>query len=236
MSDPEFEKSEAARAAAALVSSGMVVGMGTGSTATLAIQALGKRVREEGLQIVGVPTSVATANLAASLNIPMTSLDDVACLDIDIDGADEVDPRFRMIKGRGGALLREKIVASAARRRVIVVSSDKRVEHLGRHAPVPVEVSGFGLKHTEHALRNQGASTTLRRSHDGTPFLTDEGHLILDCRFLEIADPEELNVRLNGIVGVFETGLFVGLCDTLIVGEGRQVEVIERPQGISTAI
>ena len=169
MSDLELEKSEAARAAADLVQNGMVVGLGTGSTASCAVQILGRRIREQGLQIVGVATSLATAELAESVGIPLGDLNHLSGVDISIDGADEVDPAFRLIKGRGGALLHEKIVASAARRRVIVVSSDKQVEHLGRHAPVPVEVSSFGLKHTEHALRNQGASTTLRRTADGTP-------------------------------------------------------------------
>lgn len=223
------DKLQAARAAVALVEPGMTVGLGTGSTAALVLDELARRQAEEGLKVVGVPTSQSTERRARELGIPLVELDALPALDIVIDGADEVDPAFHMIKGRGGALLREKIVAAAGYRRVIVVSAEKRVERLGRHAPVPVEVSDFGLRHTEHALRNQGAVTSLRRALDGTPVRTDEGHRIIDCRFLEIADPEELNLRLNALVGVFETGLFVGLCDLLVVGYPDRAELIERP-------
>lgn len=236
METADRPKLEAARAAAALVESGMIVGLGSGSTASFAVRELGRRVQEEGLRIVGVPTSRATADLARDCGIPLTDLDDVAALDIDVDGADEVDPEFRLIKGRGGALLREKIVAAASRMRVIVVTPDKRVERLGRHYPVPVEVCGFGLRHTEQALRNQGATTTLRRDEDGSPYQTDEGHLILDCRFLEIADPDELNARLNGLAGVIETGLFVNLCELIVVGHDTGAEIIERPPSASTTV
>lgn len=236
MSDRERQKVAAARVAASLVETGMVLGLGSGSTSSRVVEALGERVRGEGLDIIGVPTSLATARLAESCGLRLTELDQVASLDMAIDGADEVDGEFRMIKGRGGALLREKIVAAASRRRVIVITENKRVERLGHQYPVPVEVSGFGLRHTEQSLRNQGATTTLRLTEDGTPFRTDEGHLILDCRFLEIADPEELNVRLNSLVGVFETGLFVGLCDQLVIGQSEGVELVEKPPPISTAV
>jgi ribose 5-phosphate isomerase A len=229
MSDPSIEKRQAARAAAALVESGMTVGLGTGSTATLVVERLGERLAQEGLRIQGVATSRATAELATRMGVPLIDLDCVAGLDIAIDGADEVDPRFRLIKGRGGALLREKIVAAAARRRVIVVSPEKLVERLGQTHEVPVEVSAFGLKHTEHALRNHGASTSVRRAADGSLVRTDEGHRIIDCRFLGIEDPEELDQRLNGIVGVFETGLFVGLCDQLVIGHADGAEILDRP-------
>lgn len=236
MADREHDKLEAARVAASLVESGMVVGLGSGTTSARVVEALGQRVRREGLRIVGVPTSRATAQLAEACGIHLTDLDDVPSLDMAIDGADEVDGAFRMIKGRGGALLREKIVAAASRLRVIAITGDKRVERLGHRNPVPVEVSAFGLKHTEQKLRNEGATTKLRLGADGAPFRTDEGHLILDCRFLDIADPEELNIRLNSLVGVFETGLFIGLCDRLVVGQGGAVEVIDRPPPIPTAV
>jgi ribose 5-phosphate isomerase A len=227
--DEPAAKVAAAEHAARMVGPGMNVGLGTGSTASLVIHALGDRMRREGLKIRGVATSVHSAELAEACGIPLLSLDEVpGALDITIDGADEVDPAFRMIKGRGGALLREKIVAAASHRRVIVVTPDKLVDRLGQSSPVPVEVSAFGIKHTEHALRNLGATTRLRLA-DGKPYTTDEGHRILDCRFLAIEDPEELNARLNGLVGVFETGLFVGLCDQLVVGHPDGVQVRERP-------
>jgi ribose 5-phosphate isomerase A len=229
MSDPSPEKLHAAEAAAALVASGMTVGLGSGTTAALIIRHLGGRIAGEGLRFQGVPTSRETAELAGRCGIPLIDLDDVPALDLVLDGADEVDPQFRLIKGRGGALLREKIVAAAARRRVIVVTPEKRVDRLGRSQPVPVEVSAFGLKHTEHALRNLGARTTLRTDPSGAPFQTDEGHRIIDCRFDLIADPADLERRLKAVVGVFETGLFLDLCDTLIVGRPEGAEVLERP-------
>jgi ribose 5-phosphate isomerase A len=229
MNESAPEKLEAARSAAALVESGMNVGLGSGSTARLVVRRLGERVRDEGLRIVGVATSVDTAELARECGLATVDLDSLGTLDIDIDGADEVDPQFRLIKGRGGALLHEKIVASAARRTVIVVTRDKCVDRLGRHFPVPVEVSAFGLRHTEARLRDLGAVATLRTRHDGSPFATDEEHRILDCRFPEIADPEELDRRIRDVVGVFETGLFIGLCHLLIVGRAGGAERIEAP-------
>ncbi len=226
--EEDKQKRQAAIAAAALVEQGMVVGLGTGSTVSFVLIELARRRAEEGLEFVGVSTSKATTTLAGSLGLPLVELDDVASLDIVIDGADEVDDAFHLIKGRGGALLREKIVAAAAHRRVIVISPNKRVNRLGHQAPVPVEVSRFGIRHTEQALRNQGATTTLRRGDQGELVTTDEGHCIIDCRFLDIADPHELNCRLNALVGVFETGLFVGLCDLLIIGHDSGAEILER--------
>jgi ribose 5-phosphate isomerase A len=229
-------KLQAANAAAAMVAPGMAVGLGSGSTAALVVKALGERVAGEGLRIVGVPTSVATAELARSLGIPLRDLDDVDALDLNLDGADEVDPAFAMIKGRGGALLREKVVASAARLRVTVITPEKRVARLGQHAPVPVEVSPVGTRHIERHLREIAAETALRLRPDGSPYLTDGGNKIIDCRFLAIDDPAGLDHRLNGTIGVFESGLFVGLCDVLLVGHGDHVERVEnplRPAGIT---
>jgi len=142
---------------------------------------------------------------------------------MNLDGADEVVPQFRMIKGRGGALLREKIVACVAARRVTIITNDKRVDRLG-NIPIPVEVSRVGLKHTERRLQRLGAETSIRPLPSGAPFLTDGGNPIIDCRFAEIADPEELDSRLQAVVGVFETGLFLGLCDVLVVGTEDGVE------------
>jgi ribose 5-phosphate isomerase A len=220
-------KVRAAQAAANLVETGMVVGLGTGSTATLMLERLGERVEQEGLRIVGVPTSVSTAELARDLGIPLRELDDVAGLDLNLDGADEVDPQFRMIKGRGGALLREKIVACVAARRVTIITEDKRVERLGANAPIPVEVSHVGLRHTERRLQKLGAETSIRRLSTGDTYLTDGGNAIIDCRFASAIDPVELDIRLQSLVGVFETGLFLGLCDTLVIGTPSGVEQLE---------
>ncbi len=231
MTSPDPAKHHAARLAADLVRHGMAVGLGSGTTATLMIQRLGQRVAEEGLSFFGVPTSRGTAELAASVGIALVDLDAVETLDLDLDGADEVDPLFRMIKGRGGALLREKIVAAAARRRVFIVGENKRVDRLGQRFPVPVEVSTFGLAHTDRALRALGATTKVRVGGDGhAPYATDGGNRIIDCRFDRgIDDPAALDTRLKVIPGVFETGLFLGLCDALIVGRAEGAELIEAP-------
>jgi ribose 5-phosphate isomerase A len=220
-------KARAARAGASLVESGMSVGLGSGSTAALMLRFLASRIEEHGLRITGVPTSEATARLARTLGIPVCELDDVSLLDINLDGADEIDSQFRMIKGRGGALLREKIVASASARRVTMITNDKRVERLGISSPVPVEVSVFGLRHSERRLQRLGAATLIRRGGDGALVVTDGGNAIIDCRFANIADASSLDCELQGVPGLLETGIFVNLCDTLIVGTSDGVETIE---------
>ncbi len=224
-------KLRAAQAAAQVVQTGMRVGLGSGTTAALFVRALGERVRAEQLKIVGVPTSRDTDELARAAGIDVVDLDSVETLDLDIDGADEVDPQFRMIKGRGGALLREKIVAAASRRRVIIITPSKRVEKLGRGYPVPAEVCIFGISHTNRALRAIGAETSLRVRDDGTPFQTDEGHRILDCHFPGgLDDPDQTNRLMKQIPGVVETGgIFLGLCDLLVVGHADRAETVERP-------
>jgi ribose 5-phosphate isomerase A len=229
MSNFDPAKLQAARAAAGLVESGMTVGLGSGTTANLVVRELAERIRREGLQFVGTPTSAATAELARAEGILLRDIDELDTLEISIDGADEIDAQFRMIKGRGGALLREKIVASAARRRVTIVTAEKRVGRLGSRMPLPVEVSGFGLRHTERAIRALGAETEVRRNPDGSTYLTDGGNPIIDCRFASIDDPAALNQRLRLVTGVFETGLFLGLCDLLIVGHPGRFEQIENP-------
>jgi ribose 5-phosphate isomerase A len=229
MSEIHPAKLRAAEAASGLVEEGMIVGLGSGTTATALVRFLGRRVAAEGLQFEGVATSAATAELARSLGIALRDLDDVEKLDLNLDGADEIDGAFRMIKGRGGALLREKVVVSAASRRVTVITADKRVEELGRRMPVPVEVSPFGLRHTERHLRELGARTALRLGPDSSPFVTDGGNRIVDCQFAQVDDPETLDLCLRRVVGVFETGLFLGLCDLIVVGHPDRVESIEKP-------
>jgi ribose 5-phosphate isomerase A len=221
-------KDRAAEQGAALVEPGMIVGLGSGTTATVMVRRLGERIEREGLQFVGVATSTATAELARSLEIPLRELDDVDHLDLNLDGADEIDAQFRMIKGRGGALLREKIVASAARRRVTMITADKRVERLGVRMPLPIEVSAFGIRHVDRHLRALGSTPAIRADAAGSPFVTDGGNRILDCRFEGIDDPAALQLTLRQIPGVFESGLFLGLCDLLIVGHADRVEVISR--------
>jgi ribose 5-phosphate isomerase A len=226
--DHDSAKARAAHAAASLVESGMIVGLGSGSTAALMIRRLGERVKREAINIVAVATSRESAISAERLCIPIRELDDVTTLDISLDGADEIDPQFRMIKGHGGALLREKIVASVSNRRVTMITADKRVDHLGTTMPLPIEVSLFGIRHTEHQLKRFGASsTTIRVREDGSLFLTDSGNGIIDCQFSAIDDPGTLDCQLQAIAGVLKTGLFLGLCDTLIVGTGDGVEQFE---------
>ncbi len=229
MPQSDSAKRYAARLAADMVESGMVIGLGSGSTAKFMIEHLGKRVESEGLDFAGVPTSVASAELANSYGIRLVDLDAIDRLDLNIDGADEVDNEYRMIKGRGGALLREKIVATAARRRVFIVGEDKHVERLGEKFPVPVEVSPFGVAHTAAALARLGCTPVVRPAENGPGrYITDGGNQIIDCRFEGgIADPAELDVQLRKIPGVFETGLFLGLCSALIIGHADRADLIE---------
>ncbi len=232
--DANSAKARVARAGAELVGNGMLVGLGSGTTSALMVEWLGRRVVSEGLAITAVATSEATAQLARELGITVLELDQVGELDISLDGADEIDSRFAMIKGRGGALLREKIVAAASRRRVTLITAEKRVERLGVACPLPVEVSRFGMSHIERRLASLGAVTSLRRS-SGNLAITDGGNAIVDCKFPAIADPAVLDQTIQGLPGVLETGLFVGLCDVLIVGYSDRVEVIESDPSARTA-
>lgn len=212
-------KEVAGRRAAELVRSGMVLGLGTGSTVHFTLVRLAERIREEGLDVRGVPTSVDTERKARELGIPLVGLDDVEALDLTVDGADEIDGRFDMIKGGGGALLREKVVASISRREAIVVGPGKVVERLGRAFPLPVEVVPFARPVVERALRRLGCEPELR-VRDGAVVRTDNHNEVLDCRFPDgIADAPELERRLAGLPGVVESGLFVGLAHVLIVAD-----------------
>ena len=218
----EKEKQAAGRAAAKLVRDGDVVGLGTGSTAYFAVVALGERVKA-GLKIVGIPTSVKTGDLARQLGIPLTTLDETPQIDITLDGADEVDPRLNLIKGGGGALLREKVIATATKNMVVVVDSSKVVSVLGNF-PLPIEVISFARTVVENKIVSLGASPKLRTKTDGSPYLTDNGNQILDCSFGQIADPAALALILSDTPGIVEHGLFIGLAKVALVGRGARVE------------
>jgi ribose 5-phosphate isomerase A len=217
--DRDALKRAAAEAAVELVQDGMVVGLGTGSTAAFAVEALARRHRE-GLRFVGIPTSERTAAQAKAANIPLTSFREHREIDLTIDGADEVERgTLNLIKGLGGALLYEKIVAAASRRLAIVVDGFKLVEQLGGRTPVPVEVVAFGLEATQAALESIGAKARQRLSATDKPFVTDSGNRILDCNFGPIADPGQLEERIRRVVGVVECGLFVGRADVVFVAD-----------------
>jgi ribose 5-phosphate isomerase A len=220
MTAQDDAKRRAAVAAVARIESGMVVGLGSGSTSALAVEELGRRIASGELRdIVGIPTSAATQRQATSLGIPLTSLEQHPVVDLTVDGADEVDPDGNLIKGLGGALLREKIVATASRRLVIMVDPSKLVPRLGTRAPVPVEIVAFGADTHTAALRALGAEPVMRLAADRTPFRTDEGHLILDCRFPQgLTDPRAVHAAIRGRVGVVETGLFLGMHPEVVVG------------------
>ena len=214
------EKRAAASRAVALVESGTVVGLGSGSTAALAIEEIGRRIRSRELSdIVGVPTSNAAHRLAIEYGIPIADIEDHPEIDITIDGADEIDPLKRVLKGAGGALLREKIVASRSRRWVIIGDSTKLVDRMGTRYPVPVEVVKFGWSGHVQALREMGAEAVLRSGDAESPYVTDEGHYIIDARFHHgIDDPEDLARAMRTRPGVVETGLFLGFGPEVIIG------------------
>ncbi|MDC0078419.1 ribose-5-phosphate isomerase RpiA [Deltaproteobacteria bacterium] len=219
------EKQRAAEAAVEYVKDGMIVGLGTGSTTEYAVKKLGERVRD-GLAIRGIPTSDVTKVQAEEEGIPLIDFSETMYLDITIDGADEIDINLNMIKGGGAALLREKIVASASKEEIIIVSNEKFVKQLGSF-PLPVEVIPFGWQIIFNQLETLGGSPDLRLKQ-GQPLLTDQGNYIIDCRFRQILDAAQLEQRLNMIPGVVENGLFTGLCTRMIMAEGEKIVVKER--------
>lgn len=227
----EIAKFNAAQAALEYVKDGMIVGLGTGSTSASFVRQLGERVRQ-GLRVKGVPTSEATRNLAEQVGVPLLEISQVASIDVDVDGADEVDSAFRLIKGGGGALLREKIVAAASKRMVVIADETKWVETLGAF-PLPVEVTRFGFALTQDRVRQAlratgcaGDEVILRISGKANePVFTDGGNYILDAHAKRIPDAEALAAALKQIAGVVEHGLFIGLAQTVILGKARGAEV-----------
>ncbi len=218
------EKQAAGRASVKFIEDGSIVGLGSGSTAFFAIHAIAERVRA-GLKIRAIPTSEKTRELAASLGIPLTTLDECLTIDIDIDGADEIDPQLNLIKGGGGALLREKIIASASRRFIVIADSTKLVPVLGKF-PLPVEIIPFAKALVTREIQALGASVKLRRFSNGEPFRTDEGHNILDCNFGSIPDPPALALRLESVPGIVEHGMFINMSNLALVGTSSGVREV----------
>jgi ribose 5-phosphate isomerase A len=227
--DREKLKAQAAEKAVEEVRPGMIVGLGTGSTVYYVLLRLGEMVRRSRLNIIGVPTSKQTEKIAVEQGIPLSTLAEQPSIDLTIDGADEVDPNLNLIKGMGGALAREKIVAHASKRLIIVVDESKQVEVLGVRSPLPVEVVPFGWQATQLALNRICRQSTLRQAGD-SPFVSDNGNYILDCRFDRIADPAQTEAAINNLPGVVENGLFVNRASKIIIGTALGVQIREKKQ------
>jgi len=226
----ESQKQKAAERAVKYVESGMIVGLGAGSTAAYAVQAIAALLEQGQLHyVVGVPCSSAVQAAAHLLGIPLTTLEECGAIDLTIDGADEVDPALNLIKGGGGAMVHEKIVAQASRREVIVVDASKPSPRLGTRRPLPVEVVPFGWGAQRRFLESLGAQVTVRQTSHGKPFLTDQGNLILDCACGPIPDPMALARELDARAGIVGHGLFLGLATDLLVGSEHGVERYTRP-------
>jgi ribose 5-phosphate isomerase A len=217
----EHEKEAAARASLKYINDGQVVGLGTGSTAAYFIQFLGEKVKS-GLRVRGIPSSERSGELAEGLGVPLTTFEECPEIDVTVDGADEVDSQLRLIKGGGGALLREKIVASATKQFVIIADASKRVAMLGKF-PLPVEVIKFARPVVEKKISALGAQVALRRDAAGDLYLTDEHNYILDCTFGEIPDPDTLAQQLSDMPGVVEHGLFIGMASIVLIADGNEV-------------
>jgi ribose 5-phosphate isomerase A len=223
----DAEKEAAARASLKYVRDGQVVGLGTGSTANFAIRLLGDKARA-GMKIRGIPSSIASRDLASQEGIPLTTFDDVQEIDVTIDGADEFDPALNLIKGGGGAMLREKIVASASKQLIIVTDASKQVPMLGKF-PLPLEVIGFAEPLIAKKVSALGAQVVRRLDKSGKPYVTDEGHHILDCHFGKIPDPPALARILSDMPGIVEHGLFVGMVNVVVMAKAGAVEEFRRP-------
>jgi ribose 5-phosphate isomerase A len=220
------EKEAAARASLKFVKDGQVVGLGTGSTAAFFIKLLAEQVKN-GLRVRGIPTSVKSGGLALSLGIPLITLDECQEIAVTVDGADEVDPQLRLIKGGGGAMLREKIVASATKQLVIVADASKQVPVLGKF-PLPVEVIQFAQALVTKRIAALGAEVSVRTDADGKPYVTDERNHILDCRFGQISDADGLARQLSDMPGVVEHGLFIGMASVVLFAQGSEVVELRR--------
>ncbi len=224
---PSTALERVAQGALEYVRDGMDLGLGTGRTAAAFINALGQRVRE-GLSVRGVPTSIRSAELATSLGIELVSLDDVERLDIAFDGADEVTPELNLTKGRGGALLREKVVAAAADRFVVFITPEKQVTLLGSTTPIPIEVVPFACSPVSRRLTALGAEPVTRMAGEGSPYRTDNGNLIVDADFGPIADPSRIESELQKMPGIVDSGLFLAMTDIVLVAGPNGVEKLER--------
>ncbi|MEL6838542.1 MAG: ribose-5-phosphate isomerase RpiA [Pseudomonadota bacterium] len=242
LSPIDTAKFVAAKQATEYVETGMKVGLGTGSTAAWLVQCLGEMVRDEGLRIKGVPTSARTAKLARQVGIEVITLDEARWLDVTIDGADEYDDDLCLIKGGGGAHLQEKVVATASDRVIVIADASKKVETLGAF-PLPVEVLQFGAKTTQDLIAETliGMDVLNRnisqRMNGPAPFVTDEGNYILDLELKRIGNPRQLSLTLNQIPGVVENGLFIDICDMVIVGHANgKVEVRDITNGTSEVV
>lgn len=228
MSDLTGYKRQAAERAVEAIQSGMVVGLGTGSTAVFAVRRIGELLAAGGLRdIVGIPTAEVTAREAERAGVPLGTLDDHPTIDLTIDGADEIDPQLNLIKGLGGALLREKIVAASSRRFIIIADETKLVERLGTRAPAPVEVIPFARRPVADYLASLGAAV-VERQREGRTFITDEGNIILDCRFAEPFDPPEIGRLIRARPGVVEHGLFLGMATEAVVAGASGVVVMKK--------
>jgi len=229
LSEQNQWKKAAAEEALKLVEDGMVLGLGTGSTAAFFVSALGRRIAEDGLRVTGIPTSVQTETQAHSLKLPLTTLAQHAQIDLTVDGADEVQSgTLYLIKGHGGALLREKIVAAASKRMVVIADETKLVEKLGSLVSVPVEVVRFGWQATGRRLTELGGNPSLRLGSDKKPYLTDSGNYIMDCAFGPIENPKEIAHHLDHVVGAVEHGLFLGYAQEVIVGGRDGVQTFRK--------
>lgn len=222
-------KEMAAREAVKYVEDGMVVGLGSGSTANKAIQLIGQKVKEEGIGIIGIPTSTASDLLGRAVGIRMGELDDHPQVDLTIDGADEVDPSLNLVKGLGGALVREKIVAASSRVEMIVIDDSKMVDHLCQKAPLPVEIVKYSSKSTMRKLAALGCVPELRMA-ENEPFISDNLNYIVHCKFERIDDPRAMEAEIGMIPGVVDSGLFIGLASKVIVASAEGVRILERAE------
>jgi ribose 5-phosphate isomerase A len=222
-------KQKAAHRAVELVESGMIVGLGTGSTTSFAVIRIAERIKSGDLKdIVGIPTSIRTEKLARELDIPLVTLDEQPEIDVTIDGADEVDPELNLIKGGGGALLREKVVAQASRTNIIIVDESKLSECLGTHWALPVEVIPFAAQTETNFLESLGASVNLRNDEKKQPYKTDQNNFILDANFGAMSDPAAVAAKLNERAGIIEHGLFLGLASEVIFAAEDGIRHLQR--------